>query len=129
MKQRVLLIEPDGMLASLYGEALREHGYTVVVAKTAEQGVAAADAHRPDIVVLELQMARHNGVEFLYEFRSYTEWQDIPIIVLTSLPEHDLSKYALLPKPLEITAVLKKSETSTALLAQEVAAALEARRR
>jgi len=28
----------------------------------------------------------HNGIEFLYELRSYTDWQNIPVVVLSHVP-------------------------------------------
>lgn len=46
----------------------------------------AADTARPDAVIMELQLTGHNGLEFLHEFRSYPEWQDIPIVLLTNVP-------------------------------------------
>lgn len=122
--KHVLFVEPDAMVASLYTEALRSHGYEVARAKSAQQAVAEADKQLPDIIVLELQLARHNGVEFLYEFKSYTEWQDVPIIVLTALPARELEKYASLAEQLQVAAVLRKSETSAAMLVKMVAAVL-----
>jgi CheY-like chemotaxis protein len=77
----VLLIEPDAALARTYVQALQHVGHTVALAGSADEAVAAADARTPDIVVLELRMAVHDGVEFLHEFRSYPEWQPIPVII------------------------------------------------
>lgn len=86
MKQ-VLLIEPDKVLAGIYTEALTKAGYSVDRHVGAEEAISAVDAHRPDVVILELQLARHNGVEFLYEFRSYPEWASIPVVVLSQVPD------------------------------------------
>jgi len=51
----------------------------------AQAAVHAADERQPDVVVIELQLPAHNGVEFLHEFRSYPEWQWIPVVVNTVL--------------------------------------------
>ncbi|MDZ7744238.1 MAG: response regulator [Candidatus Saccharibacteria bacterium] len=84
---RVLLIEPDAILARNYEQALGQAGHAIDWAKLGQEAVQLADVNRPDIIILELQLAEHNGIEFLYEFRSYTDWQDIPIILLTMVPE------------------------------------------
>lgn len=78
---RVLLIEPDRILARTYRQSLSRDGHDVVVCSTGQAAIEAADEQSPDVVVIELQLAGHNGVEFLYEFRSYKEWQDVPVIV------------------------------------------------
>jgi len=84
--KRVLLIEPDKPLSDIYRSVLVSDGYTVDACAHAQDAVHAADDNRPDIVVLELQLAAHNGIEFIYEFKSYTEWQDIPIVVHSIIP-------------------------------------------
>jgi CheY-like chemotaxis protein len=124
--KHVLLIEPDDIVASLYGDALVQHGYEVAFAKSAQQAIAQADKQLPDVVVLELQMARHNGVEFMYEFKSYTEWQNVPVIILTSLPARELARYQSLSDQLQVVATLKKSETTAVLLVKAVDAVIRA---
>lgn len=79
----VLLIEPDALLGDVYGTALERAGHTVAWARGGQQAVMLADSTTPDVVVLELQLPGHGGVEFLYEFRSYQEWQKVPIIFHT----------------------------------------------
>ncbi|HEX5744060.1 MAG TPA: response regulator [Candidatus Saccharimonadales bacterium] len=82
----VLLIEPDRLLAESYVQALQAVGHEVNAASGAQAAIMAADAIRPDLVVLELQLVEHSGIEFLYEFRSYPEWQDVPVIIHTHVP-------------------------------------------
>lgn len=79
----ILLIEPDTKLAAVYKDALEQAEHEVILAKHAQGAIHAADEKKPDIVLLELQLTAHNGIEFLYEFRSYAEWKDIPVLLLT----------------------------------------------
>lgn len=83
---KVLLIEPDRVLADTYRRALQTAGHHVYICASAQAGVLAADQVNPDLVVLELQLVAHNGAEFLYEFRSYPDWQQVPVIVHTHVP-------------------------------------------
>src|SRR5438309_374786 len=82
----ILLIEPDRQLGTTYAQALADAGHRVVAAATAQTAIQAADEQRPEIVIVELQLVEHSGIEFLYEFRSYSEWQAIPITILSQIP-------------------------------------------
>ena len=121
----ILLIEPDRILREQYEKALAEAGHTVDHAATAQAAVRAADAAVPDVVVLAMDMARHNGVEFLYEFKSYAEWQAVPVVLLVARLNHELAGHDQLRNQLGVAAVLVKSELTLAALCSAV---LEARK-
>src|SRR5690606_29592146 len=93
---RVLFVEPDDRLASQYTLALGDIAEVVCV-PNAQLAIHAVDEFSPDVVVLELQLAAHNGVEFLYELRSYADVQNIPVILHTYVdPDRFASDEALL---------------------------------
>ncbi len=79
----ILLIEPDLILGKTYASALRANGHEVILRHYAEASIFALDKNKPDVIVLELQLPGHGGVEFLHELRSYTEWQSIPVLLHT----------------------------------------------
>ena len=78
---QILLIEPDIKLGDIYKQYLETGGHQVEWRTTAQAALTTIDKHRPDLVLLEIQLSLHNGIEFLYEFRSYKDWHDIPVIV------------------------------------------------
>jgi DNA-binding response OmpR family regulator len=78
---KILLVEPAENMGKLLKNALSGNGYQVSWHRDAQSAVHSADRSTPDAVVLELAMPRHNGMEFLHEFRSYTEWVDVPVII------------------------------------------------
>lgn len=123
---RILLIEPDRLLAKHYLSALQAAGHTVTVCLSGQDGIQAADQATPELVILELQLKGHNGVEFLYEFRSYHEWQQIPVLVHSLVPEQALSGISTVPL-LGINSYLYKPTTSLAKLIQAVDEALPSR--
>ncbi len=84
---QILLLEPDTLLGSTYQEALQSVSYEVVWCKDAQQAVDALNKNTPDLIIAELQLAKHNGVEFLYELRSYADWQRVPVIVLSHISQ------------------------------------------
>lgn len=108
----ILLIEPDAKLAAIYLEAFSAAGHAVRSSQLAQQAVHTADDFMPDIVVLELQLVGHNGIEFIYEFRSYAEWKDIPIVLLTMVTPHSLGITKELLDQFGIVDVLYKPATN-----------------
>ncbi|HEY4963997.1 MAG TPA: response regulator [Candidatus Saccharimonadales bacterium] len=109
----VLLIEPDKVLARTYKEALEEGDFKVEVVGGAQAAINSADHAQPDIVVVELQLAGHSGFEFLYEFRSYQEWQNIPVLILSAVPSQEFAdNWALIQRELGVVDYLYKPTTS-----------------
>jgi len=122
----ILLVEPDRILAKTYKAALGQAGHTVSHHTGAQTAISAADATKPDLVIIELQLTRYNGVDFLYEFRSYDDWQTVPTIILSIIPPNEAGLGAALWKHLNIAAYCYKPHTSLEHLvtvAEEVMAA------
>lgn len=105
----ILLLEPNTLLARTYTQALEHAGHSVAHATGAQAAVNAADGRTPDVVIVELQLPQHSGIEFLHEFRSYGEWQHIPVIVNTVLSMPELGEAAeALKRDLGVRIVLYK---------------------
>lgn len=107
---RILLLEPDHLLAKAYRKALERSGHDVDWQRTAQGGIHALDTNPRDLVILELEMAGHNGVEFLYELRSYAEWQQLPVVLLTQVGPHIMDN-PVLTKNIKIAHYLHKPGT------------------
>ncbi len=122
---QLLLVEPDRLLAETYHQALTVAGYQVAAANSAQAAILAADQGRPELVILELQLVEHSGIEFLYEFRSYPEWQAIPVIIQTQVPVAEFQpSWRLLTEELGVRAYLYKPQTSLRQLVAVVTAEL-----
>lgn len=117
----ILLIEPDRVLADTYLQALAADGHSVGVCASAQAGVLVADQLRPDLIILELQLTAHSGIEFLYEFRSYPDWQAVPVIVHSQVPPGEFTNsWQLLKNELGVVTYLYKPHTSLAELVEAV---------
>lgn len=109
----ILIIEPDRLLAETYGQAMLSAGHKVAVAPGAQSGIMVADQIDPDVVLLEVQLVEHSGIEFLYEFRSYPDWQNIPVIIHSQVPPQEFSgSLQLLNHELGVKNYLYKPQTS-----------------
>jgi DNA-binding response OmpR family regulator len=110
---QILLIEPDYRLGRIYKDTLEGHGHAVDLVNSAQTGVMSADNNKPNLVILELQLVEHSGIEFLYEFRSYNEWQAIPVIVHSHVPPGEFTgSWAVLTEELGVKEYMYKPRTS-----------------
>jgi CheY-like chemotaxis protein len=114
----ILLVEDNPEDAALTMETLREgriHNNITLV----EDGVQAmeflrraeryADAPRPDLILLDLQLPRKNGREVLTEVKEDRELRRIPVVIMTTsaaeqdiFESYDLHANCYLTKPVEL---------------------------
>jgi two-component system, OmpR family, response regulator RegX3 len=78
---RVLVVEDEKAIAEPLAEGLRREGFTVTVAGTAGEALAAAEA---DVVLLDLRLPDGDGLDVCRELRARS---DVPIIVVTARGE------------------------------------------
>ena len=123
-KPSILLIESDYPTAKIYSDGLRSRGYQVRTSDNAQQAIYFIDDSVPDIIILEIQQIKHNGYEFLYELRSYVDWQRIPVVVNSFIPRHALGLDDSIMEELGILACLYKPTTSLSKLIYTVENAL-----
>ena len=110
---QILLVEPDRQLAETYATAFSQAGYQIGVRANAQTAIQAVDSLSPDLIILEIQLVEHSGIEFLYELRSYPEWQGIPVIILTQIPPAEFNdNLQILRRELNVGAVLYKPQAS-----------------
>jgi len=70
--------------------------YKMKIAKNGEEGLALLEQEghplfsgKPDIILLDMNMPRMNGIEFLQILRSRDEWRKIKVFVLTTSDESE----------------------------------------
>jgi len=79
-----LIIEDNDDNMALISFILRKAGYDLLEAKTGEAGVDMVLAHRPDFIILDIQLPGIDGYEVLKRIRSSEINGSIPIIAMTS---------------------------------------------
>jgi DNA-binding response OmpR family regulator len=78
---KILVVDDDLELLSLIAFALRQAGYLVVEASEGASALAAFASEQPDLVVLDYNLPRMNGLEVLKRMRA--EGSRVPIMMLT----------------------------------------------
>ena len=110
---KVLVVEDDPLLLDLYRLKLTGEGHAVVTAINGREGVEAAQAARPDLILLDILMPEVDGYTALRQLKASPATKNIPAIIFSNL-----SQDAEIKKGLKLGAddyVIKTSLTPTQL--------------
>ena len=80
----ILIVEDNDKNMKLVRDVLQVKGYQTLEAGTAEDGIALAQAHSPDLVLMDIQLPGMNGIEALGVLRENPATAHIPVIAVTA---------------------------------------------
>lgn len=78
---KILVVDDDLELLSLIAFALRQAGYLVLEASDGPAGLRAFETEEPDLIILDYNLPRMNGLEILRRIRA--AGSEVPIMMLT----------------------------------------------
>ena len=84
MSKRILVVEDHEDNRRIMRDHLTSSGYDVIEAVTGVEGVSAAETHRPDLIVMDIQLPGIDGYEATRRIKANPNLQKVPIIVVTS---------------------------------------------
>ena len=85
MKQkRILTIEDDPLNMKLFRTILKIRGYDILEATEAESGLNLVEKHRPDLILMDIQLPRMDGLAATGQLKEHPELRKIPVVALTS---------------------------------------------
>jgi two-component system KDP operon response regulator KdpE len=120
-RTRVLVIEDEAPMRKFLRATLDSHGYEVLLAETAREGIAMATQHTPDLVLLDLGLPDADGLDVTRELRG---WSKVPIIVISARGREDDKVEALdagaddyLTKPFGVNELLARLRVAQRRLA------------
>ncbi|HXE10257.1 MAG TPA: response regulator [Verrucomicrobiae bacterium] len=85
--KRILLVEDDDSLASVYVTRLQAEGFDVRRVADGEEALANARTYKPDLVVLDVMMPKVSGFDVLDILRNTPETANLKVIMLTALSQ------------------------------------------
>lgn len=88
-KVKILLVEDDPFLLSMYSAKLELEGFNVVSACDGEEGYQKGISERPDLILLDLMLPKMNGFEVLEKIKADPKAKYTPVIMLTNLNQKD----------------------------------------
>jgi two-component system KDP operon response regulator KdpE len=82
----VLLIDDEAKIRRFLRAGFELHGFSVLEAENAADGLKAATFNTPDLVILDLALPDLHGTEVLERIRS---WSNVPVIILSVVSNED----------------------------------------
>ncbi len=84
MTKTVLIVEDNELNMKLFHDLLDAHGYGVLQAVNADEAMALAREHIPDLILMDIQLPEVSGLEVTKWIKEDKELANIPIIAVTA---------------------------------------------
>jgi len=108
---RVLVVDHETKSRGRLARLLDEFGCSIEMAGTAEDGIDRARTHRPDLILLDLELPGTEGWEALRKFKADDDLRGVPVAVISERRAHErgrlLGAVDLLTRPVPREALLR----------------------
>lgn len=84
---RILIVEDSSTQAKMLQRTLEKHDFEVARAANGKEGLNIIKEEKPDIIVSDIVMPQMNGYELCKTVKTDSNFQNIPVILLTTLSE------------------------------------------
>jgi DNA-binding response OmpR family regulator len=105
-QKRVLLVDDDAEIIDAMRYALESRGYSVMVARDGNQGLAMAEREDPDLVILDMMMPKRSGFLVLEKLRrTRPSAERVKVIMITA---NEGSRHKAYAEMLEVDDYIRK---------------------
>ncbi|OGD57152.1 hypothetical protein A2V71_01840 [Candidatus Berkelbacteria bacterium RBG_13_40_8] len=104
---KVLIVDDEKGVLKMYEEYLKTVEMEVITATDGQTGINLAKSQKPDVILLDIIMPKFNGLDVLKTMKTDPEIKNIPVFLLTNLPQECSGDKA---KELGATGYLVKAE-------------------
>ncbi len=118
MKKKVLIVEDDLKNQKLFRDILEKVGYKIILASDGEQGVQLAQAEKPDLILMDIQLPVKDGLTATREIKGNPQISHIPVWALTAMAmkgDEELVRAAgcddYISKPVQLSNLIEKLST------------------
>ncbi len=93
MKFKVLIIDDDDLVCLSLKKVLLKLGYDVEVCMKGDEAASAVEEYEPDLILLDIYLTTHNGLDLLKDFKR--KFYHIPIIMITGYSDIKIAVSAI----------------------------------
>ncbi|MFN9250814.1 MAG: response regulator [Brevundimonas sp.] len=113
MSKKVLIVEDNELNMKLFHDLLDSQGYETLQTREGLQALALARQHRPDLLLMDIQLPEFSGLEVTRWLKEDEELSHIPVVAVTAFAmkgdEERIRRggcEAYISKPISISAFL-----------------------
>jgi len=100
VRARILVIDDDEFIRSLFKDTLEEQGHTVLTTDTTAKGLTYVIQRDFDLIFLDLKMSGTDGAEILREMKGIK--RRLPVVIITGYPDSEMMERAMKQGPIGI---------------------------
>ena len=89
MEKTILIAEDSASIRKFISLALKLHGYRVILTVDGMDALEKLAQEHVDLVITDLNMPNIDGYKLIRTIRSNPDYQDLPIIILSSLSKDE----------------------------------------
>lgn len=79
----MLVVEDDPAIIELLRLLLEQEGLRVETAQDGLEALERLDVITPDLVLLDLQLPKLEGIDVLWEMRRHPKWSSVPVVIIS----------------------------------------------
>ncbi|HSI42590.1 MAG TPA: response regulator [Xanthobacteraceae bacterium] len=84
MAKTILIVEDNELNMKLFHDLLEAHGYVTVETRNGTEAVDLARRHRPDLILMDIQLPEVSGLEVTRWLKADAELKHIPVVAVTA---------------------------------------------
>lgn len=84
MSKKVLIVEDNELNMKLFHDLLDSQGYQTLQTREGLQALALARQHRPDLILMDIQLPEISGLEVTKWLKDDEELSHIPVVAVTA---------------------------------------------
>ncbi len=114
MGRTILIVEDNELNMKLFNDLLEANGFTTVQTRNGIEAVALARQHRPDLILMDIQLPEVSGLEVTRWLKEDPDLKSIPVVAITAFAmKGDEERIreggceAYLSKPISVTKFLE----------------------
>lgn len=89
MKKKILIVEDNELNLKLFRDLLEAHGYETIETKDGHEALPLANAVRPDLILMDIQLPEISGLEVTKMLKADVDVKHIPVIAVTAFAMRD----------------------------------------
>jgi DNA-binding response OmpR family regulator len=93
-KAKILLVEDDPDQVLMYKTKFELEGFKIITATEPEEALRKAREEKPDLILLDVLLYEHDGLEVLEKLKSDLQTKQIPVLILSNLKKRELEEKA-----------------------------------
>ena len=85
----ILAVDDTAIVLTRISEVLRNY-YEVITVNSGNRALKCLKERKPDLILLDIQMASMDGIQTLQKIRTMKDMEDIPVIMLTGVEDKEI---------------------------------------